>query len=146
MFKFLTAASVILALLFSAVSAAADDDKHRDKDRNSDYNAPNWTYESPGHEYRRFDREYRRDYHDRRHDWRKTYYDNYYEDFQGPLSRDRLIFEINSQGYYWVYNIRPSHRHNYVTAFAFDRRYGGRLVYLRVNKFNGNIFYLRYAN
>jgi hypothetical protein len=125
-------------LMFSTIPASAGD---------KDYSAPTWKYDSPGHEYRRFDREHRGDYRRyEKHDWRNTYYDDSYESFRGPLSRDRLIWEINTQGYYWVYNIRPSHRHNYVTAFAFDRRYGGRLVYLRVNKFNGNIFYLRYAN
>lgn len=144
MFKFLTAASVILALLFSAVPVAADDHRHRDRDHRSDYEAPTWRYESPGHEYRRFDREYRRDYRERRSDWRNTYYDDSYEDFRGPLSRNRLIVELNNQGFYWVYNIRPSFRHNYITAYAFDRRYGGRSVYLRVNQFNGHVFYFRY--
>lgn len=148
MFKFLTAASVILALLFSVVPAAADD--HR-----SDYYAPTWRYDSPGHQYRRFDnydrreyREHRRDHRDYRrdyqYDWRNSYYENSYEDFRGPLSKNRLIVELNNQGFYWVYNIRPSFRHNYVTAYAFDRRYGGRLVYLRVNQFNGHVFYFRY--
>lgn len=114
--------------MFSTIPASAGD---------KDYSAPTWKYDSPGHEYRRYDREHRRD-------WRKSYYDESYDDFRGPLSRERLVWEINSQGYYWVYNIRPSHRHNYVTAFAFDRRYGGRSVYLRINQFNGHVFYFRY--
>ena len=138
MFKLLTAASVILALLFSAVSVSAGEYRHRG-DRNHDpYYAPNWSYRTPGHEYRRYDhdRHYNRD----RYNWRRSYHENSYE----PLSRESLILQINSQGFYWVYNIRPSHRHNYVTAYAYDRRYGGRSVYLRVNKFNGNIFYFRY--
>lgn len=125
MFKFLAAASVILALLFSAVPATADNYKYRDRDDHSKY-------------------EYRKEYHNSRYGWRNTYYDDSYEDFYSPLSRNRLIVELNNQGFYWVYNIRPSFRHNYVTAYAFDRPYGGRSVYLRVNQFNGHVFYYRY--
>jgi hypothetical protein len=132
MFKLLTAASVILALLFSAVPVSADDHRHR-RDRDHDYYAPNWSYRSPGHEYRRYD-----------YDWRRTYYEDSYEEYRGPLSMHDLILQLNIQGFYWVYNIRPSHRHTYVTAYAYDRRYGGRSVYLRVNKYTGNVFYFRY--
>ena len=122
--------------MFSVIPASA---------RDRDYEAPTWRYDSPGHEYRRFDREHRRNY-ENRHDWRNSFYDDSHDDYRGPLPRERLIWEINSQGYFWIYNIRPSHRHNYVTAFAFDRRYGGRSVYLRINQYTGQIFYLRYNN
>jgi len=132
-------------LMVSVIPATAGDDDHyrRDRDHRSDYYAPNWRYDTPGHDYRRFDRDHRRNY-ENRHDWRNSFYDDSYDDYRGPLSRERLVWEINSQGYFWVYNIRPSHRHNYVTAIAFDRRYGGRSVYLRVNQYTGHIFYLRY--
>lgn len=123
-------------LMFSVTSASAGD---------KEYSAPTWKYDSSDHEYRRFDKEHRGDYHRyERRDWRNTFYDESYDDYRGPLSRERLILEINSQGYFWVYNIRPSFRHNYVTAYAFDRRYGGRSVYLRINQFNGHVFYFRY--
>lgn len=139
MFKFLTAASVILALLFSAVPAAAGDYRYRDRGHRSDYYAPNWRYDSPGHEYRRFDNYDRREY----RDWRNTYHDHSY---YHPMPRNRLVIELNNQGFYWVYNIRPSHRDNYITAFAYDRQYAGRSVYLRVNQYNGRVFYFRYTN
>jgi hypothetical protein len=126
--------------MFSVIPASA---------RDRDYEAPTWRYDSPGHEYRwygreRDSREHRRD-RDRFH-LRNSYYEESYDDYRNPLSRKDLIWEINSQGYYWPYNIRPSHRNNYLTAFAFDRRYGGRSVYLRINQYTGHIFYFRYNN
>lgn len=136
MFKFLSAASVILILFVSAATVKADDryqsrGYHHGDDQYSDS-------ETHHREYRRYRPI---------EDWRESYYENNYEDYLGPLSRDRLILEINSQGFYWVYNIRPSYRKNYITALAFDGRYGrygGRSVYLRVNQYTGHIFYIRY--
>ena len=115
--------------MFSVIPASA---------RDRDYEAPTWRYDSPGHEYRRYD--YDRHYNRDRYNWRRSYHENSYE----PLSRERLIIQINSQGFYWVYNIRNSHRDDYVTAFAYDRYYGGSRVYLRVNRYSGNVFYSRY--
>lgn len=119
---------ILLFLLFTATSVNAGSNYNRE------YYNQNWRYQTQDERY----------YRHHRYDWRNSYYDDSYEDFRGPLSREYLIRQVNSQGYYWVHNIRPSHRHNYVTAFAYDRRYGGRSVYLRINQYNGFIFYIRY--
>lgn len=125
MFKLLTATSVILALLFSVVPAAADDHRHRDRDRDSS---------------RRFDQDDQRTYR-----WRRSY-DDYsdYDEYHRPLTRIELIEALEHQGYYWVYSIRPSQKNNYITAFAYVG-YSGRIVFLRINKYTGNVFFYRYV-
>jgi hypothetical protein len=125
MIKSVVAASTILLfMLFTTTSVAGD--RHRYHDR---YN-PN------------YNNYYNNQYY-QNHNWRHSYYDEPHQYYR-PLTKKELIFQINSQGFYWVYNIRPSHRYDYVSALAYNRRYGGRSVHIRINQYTGQIFYIRY--
>lgn len=124
---------ILLFLLFTATPVNAGNN-------NRNYYNQDWRYQNQYESYRR----YQQNYEHNRYNLRDSYYDDSYDDFRGPLHREDLIQQINSQGYYWVHKIRPSFGRNYVTALAYDRRYGGRSVYLRINQYNGFIFYIRY--
>ena len=120
-----TTLTVLFLMIISASFAAADDD--RDNHRN----------------YHRENHYYSYQYLSSNYGWRTSYNDDPYE-YYLPLSREELIFQINSQGFYWVYNIRPSHRNNYLTAIAYNSPYGGRSAFIRINRYTGRIFYIRY--